>query len=74
MIYLDNCAACHRPDGTGYERVFPRLAGNPVAEADNPQTPLARYSAVWKRARSGVIGSLSGSILDADPGSRLNAD
>jgi mono/diheme cytochrome c family protein len=36
MIYLDNCAACHRPDGTGYERVFPRLAGNPVAEADNP--------------------------------------
>ena len=36
MIYLDNCAACHRPDGTGYEQVFPRLAGNPVAEADNP--------------------------------------
>jgi mono/diheme cytochrome c family protein len=36
MTYLDNCAACHRPDGTGYERVFPRLAGNPVAEADNP--------------------------------------
>jgi mono/diheme cytochrome c family protein len=36
MIYLDNCAACHRPDGTGYERVFPRLAGNPIAEADNP--------------------------------------
>jgi mono/diheme cytochrome c family protein len=36
MIYLDNCAACHRPDGTGYERVFPRLAGNPVVAADNP--------------------------------------
>jgi mono/diheme cytochrome c family protein len=36
MVYLDNCAACHRPDGTGYERVFPPLAGNPVAEADNP--------------------------------------
>ena len=36
MTYLDNCAACHRPDGNGYERVFPRLAGNPVAEADNP--------------------------------------
>jgi alcohol dehydrogenase (quinone), cytochrome c subunit len=36
MVYLDNCAACHRPDGMGYERVFPRLAGNPVAEADNP--------------------------------------
>jgi mono/diheme cytochrome c family protein len=28
MAYLDNCAACHRPDGMGYDRVFPRLAGN----------------------------------------------
>jgi mono/diheme cytochrome c family protein len=33
---LDNCAACHRPDGCGYEGVFPSLAGNPVVEADNP--------------------------------------
>jgi alcohol dehydrogenase (quinone), cytochrome c subunit len=36
LLYLDNCAACHRPDGTGYDRVFPRLAGNPVVEAENP--------------------------------------
>jgi mono/diheme cytochrome c family protein len=36
LLYLDNCAACHRPDGMGYERVFPRLAGNPVVEAANP--------------------------------------
>ena len=35
-IYLDNCAACHRPDGVGYELVFPRLAGNPVVQAGNP--------------------------------------
>jgi mono/diheme cytochrome c family protein len=35
-IYLDNCAACHRPDGVGYEQVFPRLAGNPVVQAGNP--------------------------------------
>jgi len=32
-VYIDNCAACRRPDGLGYERVFPRLAGNPVVEA-----------------------------------------
>lgn len=32
-VYLDNCAACHRPDGKGYERVFPALAGNPVVAA-----------------------------------------
>jgi mono/diheme cytochrome c family protein len=36
LLYLDNCAACHRPDGMGYERVFPGLAGNPVVEAANP--------------------------------------
>jgi alcohol dehydrogenase (quinone), cytochrome c subunit len=36
LVYLDNCAACHRPDGRGYERVFPPLAGNPVVEAKSP--------------------------------------
>ena len=40
-IYLDNCAACHRPDGMGYERVFPRLAGNPVVQADNPRSLIS---------------------------------
>jgi mono/diheme cytochrome c family protein len=35
-VYIDNCAACHRTDGLGYEGVFPRLAGNPVVEASNP--------------------------------------
>jgi alcohol dehydrogenase (quinone), cytochrome c subunit len=35
LVYLDSCAACHRPDGRGYERVFPALAGNPVVEARN---------------------------------------
>jgi mono/diheme cytochrome c family protein len=36
LLYLDNCAACHRPDGMGYDRVFPRLAGNPVVAASDP--------------------------------------
>jgi len=36
QVYLDNCAACHRPDGRGYDRVFPELAGNPVVRAPNP--------------------------------------
>jgi alcohol dehydrogenase (quinone), cytochrome c subunit len=34
--YIDNCAACHRPDGRGYEGVFPSLASNPVVESSNP--------------------------------------
>ncbi len=41
LIYLDNCAACHRPDGLGYERVFPRLAGNPVVQTANPQSLIS---------------------------------
>lgn len=40
-VYLDNCAACHRPDGLGYARVFPRLAGNDVVEASDPQSVIA---------------------------------
>jgi mono/diheme cytochrome c family protein len=41
MIYLNNCAACHRPDGVGYEQVFPRLAGNPVVQAENPKSLIS---------------------------------
>ena len=33
QLYLDNCAACHRPDGKGYQGVFPALAGNPAVVA-----------------------------------------
>jgi mono/diheme cytochrome c family protein len=41
LVYLDNCAACHRPDGRGYDRVFPALAGNPVVEAADPASVLS---------------------------------
>jgi mono/diheme cytochrome c family protein len=41
LLYLDNCAACHRPDGRGYEGVFPSLAGNPVVETENPLSLIA---------------------------------
>ena len=33
--YVDSCAACHRTDGAGYERVFPKLAGNPAVLQDD---------------------------------------
>lgn len=35
-LYVDNCAACHRSDGKGSERVFPRIAGNSTVLAANP--------------------------------------
>jgi alcohol dehydrogenase (quinone), cytochrome c subunit len=41
LVYLNNCAACHRPDGRGYERVFPALAGNPVVEAQNADSVVS---------------------------------
>jgi mono/diheme cytochrome c family protein len=41
LVYMDNCAACHRPDGRGYQRVFPALAGNPVVEAGSPESVLS---------------------------------
>ncbi|MGA2553066.1 MAG: cytochrome c [Burkholderiaceae bacterium] len=41
QIYLDNCAACHRPDGRGYEGVFPALAGNAIVQVPNPLSLVA---------------------------------
>ncbi len=35
-LYLDNCAACHMVSGQGAPRVFPRLDGASVVDADNP--------------------------------------
>jgi mono/diheme cytochrome c family protein len=35
-IYLDNCNACHRSDGTGAGHTFPALSGNPVVNAADP--------------------------------------
>jgi mono/diheme cytochrome c family protein len=40
MLYLNNCAACHRPDGKGYEGVFPALAGNPAVLGAAPNSVI----------------------------------
>ncbi len=52
LIYLDNCAACHRPDGVGYEEVFPRLAGNPVVQAANPRSLVSIVLGGWRTPRT----------------------
>lgn len=36
MTFLNNCAACHRSSGKGYEETFPTLALSPTVNADNP--------------------------------------
>ena len=38
VIYKDNCAACHKDDGSGEPRLFPRLAGSALVQADDPTT------------------------------------
>ncbi|MFJ3483773.1 c-type cytochrome [Pseudomonas sp. NPDC090202] len=35
-LYVDNCAACHRTDGQGYARVFPKIAGNSSVLSEDP--------------------------------------
>ena len=54
LVYLDNCAACHRPDGKGYAGVFPPLAGNSAVEASNA---LSLISAVLKGSTTPRTGS-----------------
>ncbi|HEF4771029.1 c-type cytochrome [Burkholderia multivorans] len=36
LTYRDNCAACHRTDGTGYGGTFPDLVNNTVVNSDDP--------------------------------------
>ena len=43
-VYLHNCAIGHMNDGSGVNRMFPPLAGNPVVLTDNP-TSLANVVA-----------------------------
>lgn len=40
-IYKDSCAACHKDSGEGEAKLFPRLAGSPQVQSDDPTT-LAR--------------------------------
>ncbi len=34
QLYLDNCSACHRPNGQGVKGAFPSLVGDPIATGD----------------------------------------
>jgi mono/diheme cytochrome c family protein len=35
-VYLDNCNACHRSDGSGAQRTFPSLAKNEAVISKDP--------------------------------------
>ena len=38
MVYLNNCSACHRSSGAGWDNTFPALAGNSVVNARDPSS------------------------------------
>lgn len=38
LLYVNNCATCHRTSGHGYDQVFPALALNPVVNSANPDS------------------------------------
>jgi mono/diheme cytochrome c family protein len=38
LLFVDNCAACHRTSGKGYEGVFPALAQNPTLSTQDPSS------------------------------------
>ncbi|WP_114470429.1 c-type cytochrome [Pseudorhodoferax soli] len=40
LTYVNNCAACHRTSGKGYDEVFPALALNPTVNADDPSSVI----------------------------------
>jgi mono/diheme cytochrome c family protein len=35
-VYIEHCSICHQLGGTGYAKVIPRLAGNPIVLLDDP--------------------------------------
>ncbi len=55
-LFTDNCAACHRGDGQGVERLIPALAGNQIVLQRGAET-LARV----------VISGVRAMATDADP-------
>jgi mono/diheme cytochrome c family protein len=40
LLYLNNCNACHRSDGSGAMKAFPALTGNSTVVADDPSSVI----------------------------------
>jgi mono/diheme cytochrome c family protein len=36
LVYIQECATCHQPDGQGYSHIYPPLAGNPIVTLHDP--------------------------------------
>ncbi|OFS09065.1 cytochrome c [Hafnia sp. HMSC23F03] len=68
-LYVDNCAACHRTDGSGYTRFFPELRGNSVVMTDDATSLI--HVVLTGNTLPGVQGAPSSITMPAF-GWRLN--
>lgn len=68
-VYVDSCAACHKTDGSGYQRFFPELRGNPVVQAEDPTSLI--HVVLGGSTLPGVKGAPSSITMPAF-GWRLN--
>jgi mono/diheme cytochrome c family protein len=39
-VYLTNCSRCHQIDGSGFARLYPNLAGNPIVILHDPDPTI----------------------------------
>jgi mono/diheme cytochrome c family protein len=60
-LYLQNCVACHREEGTGVPGVFPSLAGSAVANGDPKE--LTQWVLAGVRPKSMPEGRYSTQML-----------
>jgi mono/diheme cytochrome c family protein len=65
-LYVDNCAACHQPHGTGIAGAIPPLVGNPAVTALEPYNVVAVVlQGLPADGRYGVMPSFAGRLSDA---------
>jgi mono/diheme cytochrome c family protein len=70
-VYLDNCNACHRSDGSGANRIFPNLVKN---EAVNAGDPISLIHIVLAGSSMPSTPSAPSAIAMPDFGWRLSDD
>lgn len=62
-LYVDSCAACHKTDGSGYQRFFPELRGNAVVQADDPTSLI--HIVLTGNTLPGMKGAPSAIVMPA---------
>ena len=66
-LYVDNCATCHQPHGTGIAGAIPPLLGNPAVTALEPYNILAVVlEGLPKGGQYGVMPSFAGRLSNEE--------